>query len=99
MKIETIVQKNNLLFYSIRDMSEILNVHVSVIGKRIKKLNLKHVFVKYNPKGFDCRFYSFQQVNFIFSTFKTERIKPCVLIVSDFNKVEEFIELESKINN
>lgn len=98
MKIEELININEIIFYSSHDIAKIFGVDYSTVNLQLRKRKIKPAFLKHLDNNSSTRFYSFQQVNLLLSNWNTQRNKPCILIVSNFNKVEKFIEIESKMN-
>jgi len=91
--------KPNNIYYSIEQMSELLEINFSNILYRFRKLGLKPCFEDGSKKGNlnPKKYYSIDKFNLISCMGK--KVNNYVFIVSDFNNVSQtFAEFQSKIN-
>ena len=88
---------SNDIYYNTNDICLILGCTRSRVTQRLRVLEIEPCFIETYLYGYK-RYYSFEKVNYLISTWPNQK-KRCYLIQSNFDKIESFIELNSKINN
>lgn len=91
--------KGNDILYTCNDIVEILGISKNSVNHRIRTLKIKAVYFRLSNNKKDQKLYTFEQVNEILKSKKYSKKKSFMLVVSNFNKEEKFVEFQSKINN